>query len=256
MGRHGDDRQAAAEGRVAADAVGGLIAVHNRHLDIHQHDVERSRTQNFQRLFPMLRDSHQQSDRLEQFAGHQLVVLVVLHQQDTATTDMFQACQPGLFIALGLVPLGILLAEGAHDHIEQARQVRRLGQASVQFAGLGQLCCFRAAVGGGHDDLGERRQPGYAPDALDSLKTVHVGHDPVHDHQVIRLFGGSLPDPFDPLLARECNTDIIAERGKLALEDVAGHRAVVHHQHPHAAQIGDRFGDAVLTLSPPGRKQR
>ena len=75
--------------QVLADAGGRGIAVHHRHLQVHQHDVERriGRRHRLNREQAVVGQLHLRAFVLKQFTRHLLVVGVVFHHQQP------QACQ-------------------------------------------------------------------------------------------------------------------------------------------------------------------
>jgi hypothetical protein len=82
VGGLADDGQARGD---RADAPGGLVAVHLRHLDIHQHHVEGGRAGGFYALdgaFAVVDHLEPGAFALQDFLEHQLVHLVVLGGQD------------------------------------------------------------------------------------------------------------------------------------------------------------------------------
>ncbi len=84
MGGHGDDRQAVVA-LVGADSDGRLVAVHDRHLHVHQHDIERGRVtfRDFlDRLAAVVDDFDLSIDLGQKFDGDLLVDLVVFGQQN------------------------------------------------------------------------------------------------------------------------------------------------------------------------------
>ena len=80
---HGDDRQRLETG-IAPDESGRLVAVHLRHLDIHQHQIETLAPFNHHphRFAAVNRHLDQSTGPAEEAAGELPVDLVILHQQD------------------------------------------------------------------------------------------------------------------------------------------------------------------------------
>ena len=103
VGGHGDDGQGLKPG-VLAEAPGGLVAVHDRHLHVHEHRVESARDHGIHRLLAVGghgdRDPHGGQD----LAGHLPVDVVVLHQQDAGPGQGGPG--PGLGVGESLGSLG------------------------------------------------------------------------------------------------------------------------------------------------------
>ena len=80
-----------------ADLRGRLVAIHLRHLQIHQHHVEwrrlRAVGQNLHRLASVVGDRHRSARAFQQFDGDLLVDLVVLGEKDA------RAAQPRRLLA-------------------------------------------------------------------------------------------------------------------------------------------------------------
>ena len=85
VGRHGNDRKAR-ESRVRSDVLCRLVAIHLRHLQVHQHHVVRRRHGLAQhladRLHAVVRHRHRGTHALQQLHGDLLVNLVVFGEQN------------------------------------------------------------------------------------------------------------------------------------------------------------------------------
>ena len=90
---NGDYRYVSKSSRVfvGTNSECGLVAVHDRHLAVHQHDVEFTRLQDVKRLSPVDRNVHVAPERCEHRPGNVLVDLVVLGQQHAGTLEVWQA---------------------------------------------------------------------------------------------------------------------------------------------------------------------
>ena len=89
IGRHGDDRQVA-EARFAADQPGRLVAVHDRHLAVHEDQVVgllAYRRNGFLAIFGCF---HQKADRTEHFFGQFAIDLVVFDEQHALAGKMYR----------------------------------------------------------------------------------------------------------------------------------------------------------------------
>jgi len=104
VGRHGDHGQLAlAQAQALANFMGGFKAVHDRHLDIHQHHIElRCRmTHCVDTQLTIGRQRHAGPLRREQFFSDLLVDEVVFHHQDAHARELplLSACFPGAPLA-------------------------------------------------------------------------------------------------------------------------------------------------------------
>jgi hypothetical protein len=82
--RHRDDRQFL-QAQSPADGTGRFVAVHDRHLAIHQHAIEeRIVLQYFQRLLAIAGPHHFDAGTAQQVLRQFAIELVVLDQQDAA----------------------------------------------------------------------------------------------------------------------------------------------------------------------------
>ena len=139
---HGDDRQRG-EARVRTELGRGLITVHHRHLQIHQHHVERRRLwtvgQNLHRLASVVGDRHRRARAFEQFDGDLLVDVVVLGQKNP------RAAQAHGLLAFrrGTGSLALL-----REHIDERVHDHGLGdgldEETIQLQSLGFLADFFA----------------------------------------------------------------------------------------------------------------
>jgi hypothetical protein len=77
----GDDGELLGVGE-ATDPPGGLVPVHLRHLDVHEHDVEAVALRRLDRLAPVGDREHLVPPLLEERDGDLLVHRVVLGQED------------------------------------------------------------------------------------------------------------------------------------------------------------------------------
>ena len=66
----------------------GLEAAHDRHLQIHEHDVEPFRCDRLDRFLSVVDDGHVMTAPVQQPDGHSLVDDVVLGEQDLARPNL------------------------------------------------------------------------------------------------------------------------------------------------------------------------
>ncbi len=73
-----------ARARIGLQPLGGFVAVHHRHADVHQDQVGALEARRLDALEAIGRDLHRIAGALEHEADQVAVDLVVFHQQDTA----------------------------------------------------------------------------------------------------------------------------------------------------------------------------
>ncbi len=136
---------------VRADLHRGLVAVHHRHLQIHQHHVEaRSarREQVVHRLLAVVGDVDRRADAFEQFHGDLLVDLVVFGQQNPRAAQSARVA----VVRAGVRPFRPSRARTASPACPPAWTGDRLDQKAVDAQPLGLLAHLFAAERGDHDD--------------------------------------------------------------------------------------------------------
>ena len=90
IGAHGQDGQAVID-LLPADGCCGLIAVHDRHLQIHQDQIIAARLQHGQRLLAVLGQVNPEAFLRQQLRSHLLIDLVVLNQENARPPDLLNA---------------------------------------------------------------------------------------------------------------------------------------------------------------------
>ena len=118
VGGHGKDRDPGQSGVFQrADLPGGGIAIHDRHLNIHQHQIIAARRGGayfFHRYGTVVSRIDPEAILPSNFLRDLAVQLVVLHQQD------LPALEVGIFLGQKLLcRVHLLLAEGAHQGLAQ-----------------------------------------------------------------------------------------------------------------------------------------
>ena len=237
----GDDRQRDVA-RIHAQDAGRLVAVHHRHLQVHQHDrieTRRMGTNAFQRLLSVVGHLHLRLPAFEQLHRELLVDRVVFHQQHA------QARQVGRRI--GLVRRRherACIAGQPLDEVAQRFGQHRLGYEMARTEFLG-IAVHQLRVVGRDDD--RQRSSGQRPfvERAQHAGAVQAGHDPVDQQQVVRPAGQlGLIDHGQRALAVLRTVDASgrehadAERAQQVFEREPRVGLVVDHQNPH--HIGAR----------------
>ena len=119
IGGHGDDGDLR-QGQVLANLAGGGVAVHDRHLAVHQHAIKAIVPgQNVQRLLAVVGHQYRDAGLLQQFQRQFLVHVVVFHQQHA------RARQLGHGLAVVVDPLQcigffqVALVQGGPNALQQ-----------------------------------------------------------------------------------------------------------------------------------------
>ena len=125
------------ETRLGADLRRRLIAVHLRHLQVHQHDVEwrrpRTRQQPLDRFRPLFATVDRRARAFQQLDRDLLVDLVVLDQQDPRTRSR-SAVSWLVRRAATRRPARLARAKSVHERVDQHRPGHRLDQEAVELS--------------------------------------------------------------------------------------------------------------------------
>ena len=182
IGGHCDDRRSNLH--LLAQHPGGGVAVHFRHLDVHQDGVVRQRgTPHAGDALLTIAGNLDLCPRMaEEFARDLLVKGVVLHHQEAQTGQRLLGGQVGRGMAIyrHRGP-----TRGLRYGIKQHRRGDRLDEEAVKgVCFLAQpLSDQLAAMGGDHQD-GRQMPRITGTNALDGFPAVHARHDPVHTEDV------------------------------------------------------------------------
>ena len=131
------------------------MAVHDRHLQVHQHQRPGQGIggggQAVQGLLAVVGDVDAEADRLQEFDGDLLVDRVVLDQQhpQAQTAEGLTAGRLLAFLAEGGAVRG---RQAADNRVPEMGLGDRLGEESGHAQGLGLLAHVLDAEGGHHDD--------------------------------------------------------------------------------------------------------
>ena len=178
VGRHGDNGDLLAVIPVhGPDGSGGVVAVHPRHLDVHEDDVVISvltaehPVHSFRSVGSAL---HSEAGHLQDLPGDLRVQLIVLHKQGTATRQIYlsKLCKRRNRFLLLFAYQG---AEGPG----QPGAEQRLADEGVGTGRPGLLLNVRPVIGRNDDD---RYIPAHRlPDRPCGGDPVHIRHLPVDD---------------------------------------------------------------------------
>ncbi len=138
MGGHGDDGQRLA-GALAADTTGGAEAVHDRHLHIHQHQIERFRQRPIHPLFTIFGMNHLQRRLLQNLSGDLPVDRIVLHQQDARPADLLRHLGQIQRLPLADVDDLLIPPQQPHHLVEKLGWRHRTNQCRRVIGGVGDF---------------------------------------------------------------------------------------------------------------------
>ena len=179
-GGHGDDRQFVSL-RQLADAACGFEAVHHRHVQVHQHRVERLLLHLLQRLLAVVGQTYAQAGTAQEFACHLLVEFVVFHQQDVRAAQLRQHYPRCEEIAVAARTCALRLLD-VQDRIQQLGRYYRLGQHQIEPRRAGFVAQLFAVVRGDHGEDRRRFDTPLAGGVFHRqrhVQSAHAGHFPV-----------------------------------------------------------------------------
>ena len=181
-GGQGDHREVGQMQNIA-DLSRCFVAVDDRHLHIHQHDVHavRRRPQRLQDLAAVRCQKHPSAFVLEDAAGDLAVDVAVVRHQDG------EACEPRPFAPAGaFFLLTCPLAAGLADRVVHRGGGHRLGQDGVQQTGVGAAHQILPVVRRDHDDRRWLALAQGVPQATSGGEAVGTWHLPVEQQHVER----------------------------------------------------------------------
>ena len=228
VGGHGDDGQGELP-QILADAGGGGVAVHHRHLQVHQHDVE-SRVgggHGLDRQQAVVGNLHLGTFVLEQFARHLLVVGVVFHHQQTQTRQALSGRRRRQAQAGRGVGVSARIDDGVVEH----RRRDRFDQIAVhqRLFLVAALRKHLAAMGCDHDQRRHLACLQRLTDQRAGLQAVQARHLPVDED---RIEGGvAVLQAGQGRLAAVGQHDLPAQPLRHAPHQLARDQVVIDHQH-------------------------
>ena len=168
-------------------------AIHDRHLQIHEHDVKRARLESRHAFRAVVGDFHAAPKALEKLDGDLLIDEVVFHQEHLADETLLRrrlrqhiAGDHRLRIHL---PLPRLAAHDPRDRSQQLANSHRLGEVGGE-SHCRESGCIALAVEGREHHQACVREFRHADDALTKHGPVHVGHLEIRDHHIERAVRG------------------------------------------------------------------
>ena len=208
-----------------ADLAGGFKAVHFRHLDIHEDDVERLAFDGLKAFDAVLGDIGLVAEFLKETRRDLLVDDVVIAEQHVERQgkgeDGFGL--EGHVFAGGRFGAG----DGADEGIFQEQRFDGFSQAT------GKDGSFRAHAHGSEQDEGEERGAGQLADFAREHDAIHAGHLHVEDGEIE---GFALAHPFEGLGSAAGGAGDHAPLAGLQGEDAAVGGVIVHDEE---AQVGE-----------------
>jgi hypothetical protein len=252
VGGQGDHRQVvAALALPGAQQRGGLVAVHHRHLAVHQDGVEGLRGRQREGFLAVLGDGHREAQLLQHRAGELLVDRVVLGQQHMAVE---QAAGAGLAVGAAGARPPRCRRQGPADDVAEFGLAYGLAHAA-QDAGLLALAGVAGDEGRGEHDQPGRGEGRLGVDGLGELQAVHPGHVHVEDGEIEGLAEpGRFVEGFEGLGAALGAVHLHAPAAQLQAQDVEVGEVVVHHQHPRAFEPGGGGFGRSAGLAARGRR--
>jgi hypothetical protein len=228
VGGQGDHRQVvAALALPGAQQRGGLVAVHHRHLAVHQDGVEGLRGRQREGFLAVLGDGHREAQLLQHRAGELLVDRVVLGQQHVAV----EQAAGGLAVGAAGARPPRCRRQGPADDVAEFGLAHGLAHAA-QDAGLA-LAGVAGDEGRGQHDQPGRGEGRVGVDGRGELQAVHPGHVHVEDGEIEGLAApGRFVEGFEGLGAALGAVHLHAPAAQLQAQDVEVGEVVVHHQHP------------------------
>ena len=237
VGRHGDDGQGLhVLPAQRPDRAGRFVAVHHRHLHIHQDGVVIALLRpahHVHRVGAVRGGFHLEASLLQDHLGNLPVQLVVLHQQDPLPAKIRLGPGGGLLLLDEVV--------GRQKDGFQVGHEQGLGAEGGDARPFGFLLDVRPVVGG-EDDDGRVLSDGF-PNAAAGFNAAELRHLPVDDVGVVGvpLVVGAL-GPVDRFPAGGgplCPQPDLVEHPDHALAAVA---VVIHHKGPQPLQLLDLGG--------------
>ena len=119
----GDDRDLVA-GRVLADHSRSIIPIQDRHLDIHQDDIEIHLLQFFDSLPAIIGNFHHEAGATEEFTGDFLIDVIVFSQQHPDPSQLTQIAAVVDFDQVIIRCQCIVLLEDFSNGIEKVRKTQ------------------------------------------------------------------------------------------------------------------------------------
>ena len=238
VGCHGNHRQVL-QGCVGADVPCGLVAVHHRHLAVHQHAVKTGVVrQQVQRLAAVGGELHLDPGMAQQLQREFLVEFVVFHQQQALAGKLVHGVLAVLPHEPGAMLGEALAVDGRANGIEQLVGHDGLGQHRTQgdALALGLIERLFPAIGRDHDG-GRHMEQLPVMHVAQGFNAVHLGHLPVDQHQVVGLALLRCPGHgLQGCAAIGRGMHLQAQALRNASGNLAGTGVVIHHQHAHVLQ--------------------
>ena len=230
MGGHGDDGQRGEAG-VGTDFYRSLMAVHHRHLEVHQDDVERGWLRAVEQLLDgfltVVSHVHCGPRAFEQFHGDLLVDLVVLSEKDAgAAQPVFRFTGHGFARRHAVTGLG----EDVHERVHYHGLGHGLDEEAVKLEPLRFFTHLFAAKCRDEHDGGLFRQRLVALDEAAGLQAIHAGHPPIHKDDVERFSGILRLDGGDRLRPGCHGHDVIGDGSQRFGENLPRRGVVIHDQ--------------------------
>ncbi len=249
---HREDRQTVTPWR-RADPPRGFQSIHDRHLQVHQHEVVRALRGALHAQRAVLGELDVNARRAEQFEGHLLIELVVFDEQDARTLQSSKISCLGVrrgHRLAGARPTGDLGAQGAHGGVEEQRRADRFDEDAVETRSLGLAQYVLAAVRG-HQHAARTGAKRHRINPPCGLHAIEAWHPPVEEYDGERISIAVRPgDGRERLFSRRDRLDAERHAPQHLRERMHRERVVIDDQHPPSTKIELRQVGAAFRLTP------
>ena len=219
-----------------ADQRGRLVAIHLRHLDIHQHRVVTAGLDHAHRLHAGGGQVHLKAATEQHLAGDLLVDLVVVHHQHAGAGQALRRRRQRARRQRRRRRFVGGQAQRLRNGQQHARAADRLDQAVADAELAGRAHGRLAPVFGSHDHDRRCARSGCLAQAPHRVGAMGARHVPVQHHHVHRFRRQVGIHGRRRRIGRPGSGHQQAGVAQLLGEHGAHHHAVVHHQYPRAGQ--------------------
>ena len=240
IGGHRKDGEGA-PARLAPDASGGLVAVHDGHLHIHEDGVVVRESERIERLLAIVRLVDHKALRGEQLAGDLAVDGVVFDKEQAGAAERGEI-ERGLRTVAATLH-GVVVhgpPEDLHHDIKEVGRVDRLAQDAVHTALVGGLRSARGS-GGEQDNLGHHGEVGKALDDASRGQPIHARHALVDEQELDGRLGCQVVQPHDGLFGARGRGYLKGEGREVGCKETEDTGVVVDDEDAEAPHVERDF---------------